>query len=104
MMYQSIKNAAISFHKSFRSSATILVARLNVAVGCLWTVVLAADPQQLANIVPWLHDPKVLTSWIMINGFLTEYARRRPASRDVYVRVEDGQPHPLAPSDSTEKE
>jgi hypothetical protein len=98
-MYETIKKAAISFHNSFRSSATILVARLNVAVGCLWTIVLATDPQQLANIVPWLHDPKVLTSWIMINGFLTEYARRRPGTSDAYTKVD-----PLRPTDSTEKE
>lgn len=102
-MYQTIVNSAVAFHRSFRSSATILVARLNVAVGCAWTILLATDPAQLANIVPWLHDPKVLTSWIMINGFLTEYARRRPASRDVYVRVPEGEQHPLTPSDSAEK-
>lgn len=81
-MYQSLKSAYLAFHRSFRSSATIVVARVNIAIGCAWTTILATDPGQLSNIVPQLKDPHYLTLWIMLNGFLTEYARRRPASRD----------------------
>lgn len=81
-MYQAIKKAALAFHASFRSSAVILIARINVAVGSLFTVMLTLSPDQLGALHPALKDPRVATVWIIVNGFISEYARRRPGSRD----------------------
>lgn len=99
MMYQTLKEYALKFHASFRSSATILIARLNVLVGCVWTVILTMDPVMLSNIVPQLKDPRYLAAWIMCNGLLTEYGRRRPSSLDALPPSAAG----YAPSDGSTK-
>lgn len=91
-MYQTIKNAALSFHQSFRSSATIVVARANVAVGAALSALLAVDPQMLGNLIPQLKDPRYLAAWIVVNGFITEYARRRPGSRGPLAPVDPCEP------------
>lgn len=79
-MYQTLKRYAINFHQSFRRSSVILIARLNVLIGCVFTTVLSMDPNTLSNLHPFLKDPRVLTSWIILNGVLTEYGRRRGGS------------------------
>lgn len=62
--------------------SVILIARINVAVGSLFTVMLTLSPDQLGALHPALKDPRVATVWIIVNGFISEYARRRPGSRD----------------------
>lgn len=79
-MYQTLKSCALKFHRSFRSSSVILIARLNVLVGSLFTVVISMDPNMLGNLHPIFKDPRVATCWIIANGFLTEYGRRRASS------------------------
>lgn len=81
-MYQTIKSAYARFHGSFRSSAVILIARLNVLLGSIYTVLLTMSPDTLSNLHPIFKDPKVATTWIILNGVLTEYGRRRPRSLD----------------------
>jgi hypothetical protein len=81
-MYQTIKNTYQRFHRSFRSSAVIVIARLNVLLGSIYTVLLTLSPDTLANLHPIFKDPKIATTWIILNGVLTEYGRRRPGSLD----------------------
>ena len=57
----------------FKNSETIFWARLNIVVGSLWTVLSATDLAPIMN-------PKFLTYWLIVNGFVTEYLRRRNAS------------------------
>jgi hypothetical protein len=46
----------------------------------------------LANIHPIFNDPRVATAWIMLNGLLTEYGRRRPGTLAPLDPVEPYQP------------
>lgn len=79
-MYQTIKAFAINFHQSFRSSSVILIARVNVLLGSAFTVLLTMSPDSLGNLHPIFKDPRVATAWIIANGVITEYGRRRPGS------------------------
>jgi hypothetical protein len=81
-MYQTIKTIAISFQKSFRSSSVIVIARFNVLIGSAFTVLLTMSPDTLGNLHPIFKDPRVATAWIIANGVLTEYGRRRPSSTE----------------------
>ncbi len=56
----------------FLNSETIFWARAQIAVGALWTVLSVTDLAPLLN-------PKWLTYWLILNGFITEYLRRRNA-------------------------
>lgn len=91
-MYQTLKAYAIKFHSSFRSSSVIVIARLNVLVGSLFTVVISMDPNMLGNLHPIFKDPRVATAWIIANGFLTEYGRRRANSTQPLDPVTPYQP------------
>lgn len=62
------------FKQSFHDSEVILFARLQVAVGSLWLVLVHND------LSPWLTDPKVLLGWSVLSGFITEAARRNRAT------------------------
>lgn len=86
-MYQTLKAGYLKFHQSFRSSATIVLARVNVMAGSLWTVALAADPAVIRDVVPFLQNPKFFGYYLLANGFMTEYLRRRPRSEDVLPPV-----------------
>lgn len=57
----------------FKDSETIFWARLQMAVGAIWTVLVATD------LSPVL-DPKYLTYWIIASGVITEMARRARAT------------------------
>lgn len=61
--------------KFFSSSETIFWARLQAAIGVVATVVTYVDPQILSPIIPgeWF------LSFLVINGVLTEFLRRRRA-------------------------
>lgn len=62
-MITSIKNW-------FRHSETIMWARIQVAAGIIWTVLSASDLSPLLN-------PKYLTYWLIVNGVISEWLRRR---------------------------
>ncbi len=57
----------------FKRSETIFWARLQVAVGALWSVLIVSD------LSPLLTNPKIMASWLIFSGFVTEMARRRNA-------------------------
>jgi len=63
MNFNSIKNW-------FRRSETIVWARLQLLVGCVWTAL------SMTDMAPIL-DPKYLTYWLIFSGAVTEYLRRR---------------------------
>lgn len=65
-MWKSIRNF-------FSDSETIFWARLQMAVGALWTVLVQADLAPLLN-------PKWLTVWLVVSGAITEFARRARAT------------------------
>jgi hypothetical protein len=91
-MYQTLKAYAISFHQSFRSSSVILIARINVLIGSAFTVLLTMSPDSLGNLSPVFKDPRVATAWIIANGIITEYGRRRPGSTQPLDPVTPYQP------------
>lgn len=57
----------------FRDSETIFWARLQMAAGTIWTVLVATD------LSPVL-DAKYLTYWLIASGVITELARRSRAT------------------------
>lgn len=75
----------------FNSSETVAWARVQVAVGVVWTVLSASDLSPLL-------DPKWLTYWLIVNGIVTEYLRRRGTEsvngtlRDVDTPLDPGRP------------
>ena len=66
IMWNSIKNF-------FKDSETIFWARLQMAVGAIWTVLVASDLSPLLN-------PKWMTYWLIFSGVITEMARRSRAT------------------------
>lgn len=58
----------------FKRSETIFWARLQVAVGSLWSVLIVTD------LSPLLTNPKIMAAWLIFSGFVTEMARRRNAN------------------------
>lgn len=75
-MYQTIKTNALAFHNSFRSSATIVFARLQLLLAAAWSVLIMTD------LAPVIQNPKYVTAWLIFSGVVTEYCRRRPATID----------------------
>ena len=57
----------------FKDSETIVWARLQMAVGAVWTVLLQVD---LAPVM----STKQLTIWLVVSGVITELARRSRAT------------------------
>lgn len=80
-MYQTIKTNAIAFHNSFRSSATIVFARVQLLLAAAWSVLIATD------LAPVINNPKYVTAWLVFSGVVTEYCRRRPATLDPIAPV-----------------
>jgi len=78
-MFTSIKNW-------FVHSETIFWARLQIAAGIIWTVISIADLSPLLS-------PKALSIWLIVNGIISEYLRRRGTDTiTVAVREEPGEP------------
>ena len=69
----------------FRSSETIFWARLQVLVGSLWVALSASDLSPLLS-------PKYMAIWMIVNGFITEYLRRRRTETVVAPAVDPGSP------------
>jgi len=86
MMYATLKAGAIHFHQSFRRSATIAFARLQILLGAVWAVLVATD------LSPILRDPRYVTAWLVFSGIVTEYLRRRPRTCDPLPPVSDLKP------------
>lgn len=59
--------------KWFRDSETLLVARLNALLGFLATALTFVDPA----LVEPLLTPKAFAIYVLVNGVITEWARRR---------------------------
>lgn len=60
----------------FRHSTTILWARLQVAIGALWSVLLVTD------LSPILTNPKYMAAWVIFSGTITELTRRRSLEQE----------------------
>ncbi|PAQ06784.1 hypothetical protein [Mesorhizobium temperatum] len=59
----------------FSDSETIFWARLQAAIGVVAAVVTYVDPQVLAPLIP----SEIFPWFLVINGLLTEFLRRRRA-------------------------
>ncbi len=70
-MFAALK---VKFWNWMRSSGTIAWARLQVAIGALIAVLSVTDVSPLPF---FKNHPDWLLYWMIINGFLTEYIRRR---------------------------
>jgi hypothetical protein len=79
-MFTKIKNW-------FVHSETIFWARLQVIAGVIWAVISVADLSPLLS-------PKALAIWLIINGIISEYLRRRGTDTVTVavVREEPGEP------------
>lgn len=75
-MYKTIRAKIIDLYTTFHGSETILIARFNVVMGSLYAGLQLLDPTQLPI------DVKYITAWVVGNGVLTEYLRRRNAEYD----------------------
>jgi hypothetical protein len=69
-MWEKVKSGALTFHRTFHSSAVILFARLQVLVGAIWAVLTATD------LAPLIGNPKYVTAWLVFSGVVTEFFRR----------------------------
>ncbi len=61
------------FWDSFHNSEVIWWSRIQVAVGAVWLGLSQTD------LSPIIHDPKILTYWLIFNGVVTELFRRNRA-------------------------
>jgi hypothetical protein len=75
-MYSTVRDKAIAFHQSFHKSGVIVFARLQVVVGCIWSVLIMTD------LSPLIADRKYLTYWLIASGVITEMSRRHGTSVD----------------------
>lgn len=75
-MYSILKDKIAYLYATFHGSETILLARFNMAVGSVYAGLQLLDVSQLDI------DKKWVTAWIVGNGVLGEYLRRRGASYD----------------------
>ena len=66
----------------FRHSETIMWARANIAmgIGALWAVLQGVDLSAVLG-------PKSMTAWLIVNGVVTEIARRRNTVATVTDRI-----------------
>lgn len=60
-------------HDSFHDSEVILWSRLQVLGGAAWFAASTAD------LTPLVSNPKYVSAWVLFNGVVTEYLRRRNA-------------------------
>jgi len=68
----------------FLRSETIAWARLQIAIGAVWTALSMSDLSPVLN-------PRWLTYWLIASGAITEYLRRRgTVSVDGALRDADG--------------
>lgn len=75
-MYSILKDKIAYLYSTFHGSETILLARFNMAIGSLYA------GAQLIDVGGLDIDKKWVTAWIVGNGALQEYLRRRNASYD----------------------
>ncbi len=69
-MWETVKDKAAAFHRSFHQSGVIVFARLQVLIGALWAVLTAVD------LAPLISNQKYLTLWLIFSGLVTELSRR----------------------------
>lgn len=70
--------------RHFKGSETILIARFKLAVGTFFTVAASMDPTPflaLLNIdTKWAPVWQLFSAWLMADGLMSEWARRRNAT------------------------
>lgn len=76
-MYTLIRDKLIDFWSTFHGSETIIWARAQVMLGCLYTGYTLIEPSSFTDI-----PPHYVQAWIVGNGVLSEYLRRRKAEYD----------------------
>ncbi len=72
-MFAKFKSWFDSFVASFHDSEVLVWSRVQFLVGVVWAVLSQTD------LSPVISDPKYLTYWLIANGVITEYLRRRRA-------------------------
>jgi len=66
------------FKASFGNSETVLWARLQVVFGVLGSVALPVwIGLSQTDLSPVIHNSQYLTGWLVFNGIVTEFLRRR---------------------------
>lgn len=75
-MYSFLKDKIAYLYSTFHGSETILLARFNMAVGSIYAAL------QLVDVSGLDIDKKWVTAWIVGNGALQEWLRRRNATYD----------------------
>lgn len=72
-MYSFLRDKIVAFWSTMHGSETIIWARLQVALGSLYA------GAQLFDVSQFDIDKKWVMAWIVGNGVLSEYLRRRKA-------------------------
>lgn len=72
-MYSFLRDKIAYLYSTFHGSESILLARFNMALGSIFVVAQGFDVTQLDI------DKKYVMAWVVGNGVLTEYLRRRNA-------------------------
>lgn len=70
-MKQAVQGWWVKFHASFRGSETILWARAQFVLFCIYTAV------QQVDISVFVSDRRLLQGYILANGIIAEMLRRR---------------------------
>jgi hypothetical protein len=70
-MKQTVRGWWAKFHASFRSSETILWARLQFVFFAFYTAA------QQVDMTAFISDHRLLQCYILVNGFVAELLRRR---------------------------
>lgn len=60
-------------HDSFHDSEVILWSRVQMLAGAVWAAASVAD------LSPVISNPKYFAAWVIFNGVITEYLRKRNA-------------------------
>jgi hypothetical protein len=72
-MYRFLRDKWDYTYGSFHGSEVLIWSRFQVAFGSIWLAVSQSD------LSPFISNPKFLSGWLIFNGFVTEYLRRRRA-------------------------
>lgn len=73
-MWNFVRDKCIYAYFSFHNNETIIWARIQVALGAAWLALSGTD------LSVFIENPKILGGWMFLNGFISEYLRRRGAS------------------------
>jgi hypothetical protein len=73
-MWNFVRDKCIWVYFSFHNNETIIWARIQILLGSAWLALSNSD------LSVFIENPKILGYWMFLNGFVSEYLRRRGAS------------------------